>query len=763
MAQRIGPYDILQPIGEGSMGVVYEALDRRLDRRVALKLMTAQEEDSRQRFWREARLAARVSHPNLCHIYDVGEHDGQPYLAMELLSGESLARRIERGPVPPKEALALVGGILDGLEALHGRGIVHRDLKPSNVFLVDGAASADRSVKLLDFGLARPLETLDVEITQPGIILGTPRYMAPEQWSSQSVGPGADLFAVAAILFELLTGRPAFDGRTAVELFRAIITESPPALTGDSMIEAVDRVLHRGLAKNVEDRFPSASAMKSALEACLVGSDRTVATGVEVRTVTRLLVLPFRLLRPDDQIGFLSFALADAITTSLTGLRSLVVQSSAAGRQAADAPPDLAALAEETKVDAVLVGTLLRSGQRVRLSTQLLQVPSGTVLASVTEEAGLDDVFRLQDELTDKVTRSLAVPLGERVARLRRVDVPASGEAYERYLRANDLAIGSTAPTALQAARELYEQCLELDPEFAPAWAQLGRVERLLAKYGGGAKESDALEHRRRAERAFDRALAANPDLPVAHNLFTYYQIEELGDAPGAMERLLKQVAHLPDPNLYAGLVGACRFCGLLRESLAAHQQARRLDPHIPTSVTYTYWFLGEDVRAAETEQQDVPFMRLYSLIRMRKMDELRRLWEALERRDDIGDIERAIVGSYRALSEGDTEAARAHSERILDSAFKDPEGLFFVGHGLGRGGHHELALEVLGDIVAHGFYCLHLVPEDFSFPAFETDPRYLDLKRRSAEASAAARRRFVAAGGERLLGITTPADATSA
>ncbi|HSC29668.1 MAG TPA: serine/threonine-protein kinase, partial [Vicinamibacterales bacterium] len=214
MTDRVAHYRIVREIGRGGMGVVYEAVDERLQRAVALKtVLPAADPHMRERFLREARAAAAVSHPHICQLFEIGEHQGNPFLAMELLEGQSLASRLEAGALPPAEAIALALSMLSALEALHQRGIIHRDLKPSNVFITP------HGVKLLDFGLARPV-TLDADttsVTMPGLVLGTPRYMAPEQARGQEIDARADIFSAGALLFELLSGRPAFTGDTAID------------------------------------------------------------------------------------------------------------------------------------------------------------------------------------------------------------------------------------------------------------------------------------------------------------------------------------------------------------------------------------------------------------------------------------------------------------------------------------------------------------------------------------------------------------------
>ena len=239
-------------------------------------------------------------------------------------------------------------------------------------------------MKLLDFGLARPkLEsTLATGLTRTGILMGTPRYMAPEQITGEAIDARTDLFAAGAILFEMLAGRPAFNGRTVIEILHATVQEQPPALTGSSAVAAVDRVIRRALAKRPVDRPESADAMLEALRAVrAAGADETPAL---VHALTRLVVLPFRVLRPDPETDFLAFSLPDAISTSLSGIGSLIVRSSAAAARFVSEAPDLAALAAEADVDRVVMGTLLRSGSQLRAVAQLVEAPSGTLVTSHT-------------------------------------------------------------------------------------------------------------------------------------------------------------------------------------------------------------------------------------------------------------------------------------------------------------------------------------------------------------------------------------------
>jgi TolB-like protein len=367
------------------------------------------------------------------------------------------------------EARRLGRALLAALQALHEAGTLHRDLKPSNTFLTP------HGVKLLDFGLARPLPrelTREVEagseLTRPGLLVGTPRYMAPEQVLGHDTDARTDLFSAAAVLYEALAGRPAFLGTSVVEVLSATLHEQPPALAGDAAVVALDRALRRALAKRPADRPASAALMLKDIEAA-TAPDGSGTTAV-ARPLTRLAVLPFRLLRPDPEIDFLSFALADAVAGSLTGLPSVVIRSSAAVARFATESPDFKAIATQVDVDLVLVGTLLRAGDQLRATTQMVEAPGGTLVYSHTLQAPTGDVFRLQDELSERIVESLSPSLAGREGARRR-SAPASARAYEFYLRANEV-LRDWAQAAV--ARDLYRQCVEEDPAFAPAWAKLG-------------------------------------------------------------------------------------------------------------------------------------------------------------------------------------------------------------------------------------------------------------------------------------------------
>ncbi len=729
------------------MGVVYAAHDERLDRHVAVKMIRESSEDAwaQRRFWREARSGAGVNHPNVCQIYEIGEENGRSFIVMELLEGESLAERLHRGPLSAADAIPVMLGLLAALEALHRREIVHRDLKPSNVFLTA------HGPKVLDFGLARAIQPASTEtevsiitaLTLPGTFLGTPHYASPEQLQGHPLGCPSDLFSATAILFEMLTGKRAFPGESAMAVFHSVLNQPPPTLGSSPGLAPLDQIIRRGLARRPGERYPSAVAM--ALEIRAVSLKPELSAGPPVRRMGRLIVLPFRTLRPDADTDFLAFSLPDAITGSVSGLGSLIVRSSLTASRFAGSSPDLKAIATEADVDVALTGTVLRAGDQIRVSTQLVEVPSGTLIWSQTAQVALRDMFQLQDDLVHGIVDALSLSLTAHEHRMLRHDVPASATAYEFYLRANQVAQDYAN---VEVARDLYGRCLELDRRYAPAWARLGRCHWMLAKWG-----EDPETYFPRAEEAFRRAFELNPDLSLAHNLHARLEADR-GRAQQGMDRLLRraQVAG-NDPDLFAGLVHLCRYSGLLEASLAAHQKARRIDPQISTSVAHTCFMMGDYPRVLETAGRDLSYVGPLALVLMGREEEALALLREAEARMPPSELLRYLTIAQRAMLEGKRRESLQALEHLLAKKFRDPEGLYYWARILVRLGEPRRALEALGETVDRGYCCAPAMELDPWLMPLRTTPEFEAILHRAKQRRQEAISAFLEAGGECVLG----------
>ena len=726
------------------MGVVYAAVDERLDRTVAIKTLGAKSDAvSRARLLREARAAAGLSHPGICQVFDVREEEGELWVAMELLEGETLAERLDRSRFRVREAIEVGLGILAPLGYLHGRGLIHRDLKPGNVFLTP------HGVKLLDFSLTVPREASPgTRLTQENAIVGTPHYMAPEQWRVREMGPWTDIFSFGAILYEMLAGGYAFPGDDPLDVFHACAFEDPPPIAGPPGIEWLDAVVRKALAKEPGDRYESAAVTAEALASAHgryrtgVSGRQRIADAATAGQIFRFVALPFRLLRPDPEIDFLAASLPEAIGASLAGLEHLVVRSTGVA-SVENGEPDLQELASEVRVDFALRGSLLSAGPKVRLSAQLVEVPEGTVVWSIKEDVPLGDLFELQDELTRRVVEGIRIPLSPRERASLERDVPATPRAYELFLRAIHME-GSAgyARTLNTALRDLLRSCLDEDPTFAPAWARYGRVCRKIAKFG----LADSDEHLRIAEEAFRRAIELHPDMPLVHRYYAFFELEHGSDPIGVMTRLLARIRdRVSEAELFGGLVAACRFCGLYEASIAAHERGLRLDPGLVTSVHHTYFQVG---RMDEVEDRD--FLKALSeddehALRVARVD---------AKGTAEGNVKRYVQAIIAAI-EGRRDECVGLYRQSVPHGLTDPEFHFYFARVLSRAGAGREALDVMRDVVVgRGFYCPLPLRVDPWFETLRDQAGFDELLANAETSRERAREAYRKADGESLLGV---------
>jgi TolB-like protein len=474
-------------------------------------------------------------------------------------------------------------------------------------------------------------------------------------------------------------------------------------------------------------------------------ANQRVSRSGETPSRTRLVVLPFRILRPDPETDFLASSLPDAIAASLSGLESLLVRSTFAAARFASEVPDLRAMTEALDVDVVLVGSILRSDTRLRITTQLVEAPGGALLWTHTAEASLERIFELQNDLVRRIVESLALPLSVRDDRLLRHDVPASGKAYAQYLRANRLSgDGGTWDTA----RDLYLESIRGDPDYAPTWARLGRMYRLMAKYGA----RDAREYGALAEESFRNALALNPELSIAHHLAAQLDLD-LGRPREAIVRLVGRAReHQADPQLFAGLVQACRYCGLLTESLAAHRRARALDPNIPTSVALTHWAVGDYPAALDEIRTDNDGFRGIVLASLGRPAEALASLDEPERMSAGYPTQLAYVELVRASLTKQHAIFQSRIDQIFRSTFRDPEGFIYIAIMAMWMNQPAVALTSLARAVRQGFACFPHLDREPAFQPLKGEMEFArllaDTDRRHREAVDA----FTTAGGAAIL-----------
>lgn len=452
LGHTLGHYEILEPLGAGGMGEVYRARDQRLDRDVAIKVLPeAVAGDPRRlaRFEREAKAVARLSHPNILEIHELGEHEGRPFMVTEVLEGETLAERLEAGPLGWRRATEIAAAIADGLGAAHQAGIVHRDLKPSNVFL-----TTDGRVKVLDFGLARALEVggtggaderredeshtpTVAPFTEPGTTLGTVGYMSPEQVRGEPADHRSDIFSLGCVLYEMVAGRQAFARDTAPETMTAILREEPVDLLSllDDLPMSLAIILRRCLEKRREARFQTGQDLAFAILTALQDDSRTSTRAASGEM--SIVVLPFDNLSPDPDQEYFADGLTEEIIADLSKIRSLRVISRTSAMQLKGTGKSIAAIGRELDVQYALEGSVRKADNNLRITAQLIEAPSDRHLWAEKYSGTLDDVFEIQEQVSRSIVDALEVELSpdesKRIAERPIEDV----RAYECYLNAN--------------------------------------------------------------------------------------------------------------------------------------------------------------------------------------------------------------------------------------------------------------------------------------------------------------------------------------
>ena len=522
---KLGPYEILAPLGAGGMGEVYRAKDPRLGREVAIKVLPAtfsRDPDRLRRFEQEARAAGVLNHPNILAIHDIGTHDGSPYVVSELLEGETLRARLAGGALAPRKAISYALQIAHGLAAAHEKGIVHRDLKPENIFV-----TRDGRVKILDFGLAKLVEkeessritNLPTVGTEPGVVLGTVGYMSPEQARGRPADPRSDIFSFGAILYEMLSGNRAFQGDSVADTIGAILMKEPQELskTNREISPGLERVVRHCLEKDPEQRFHSAHDLAFDLEALSdvsapASGERTIRpksdrhrrtalalTGVVAAALLIVVavllwrarggksgapsgsalgrksvaVLPFQNLSPDPENAFFADGMTEDILAQLSKIRDLKVISRSSVMRYKGTQKPVQTIASELGVATVLEGSVRRAGNRVRIVGQLIDARTDEHLWAETYDRDLRDVFAIQSEVALRIATALKATLSP--AEKKRIEQSPTQNlaAYDLYLKGREL-YNRYRKADNEAAIELFQKALELDPAFALGYAGLG-------------------------------------------------------------------------------------------------------------------------------------------------------------------------------------------------------------------------------------------------------------------------------------------------
>lgn len=624
------------------MGVVYRAHDEHLDRDVALKVLpagTLADEAARKRFRKEALALAKLDHPNIEGVHDFDTQNGTDFLVMEYIPGVTLSDRVSAGPLPEKEILKLGTQLAEGLAAAHEQNIVHRDLKPGNLRI-----TPDGRLKILDFGLAklvRPFSDagMTASVTETHAVSGTLPYMAPEQLQGAPVDPRTDIYAVGTVLYEMATGRLPFQEKLSTNLADAILHKPapPPGRLKPDISPRLEQIILKCLEKEPENRYQSAKEMlmdlrrlsapismpaekpatqarprwqlATAISAIVVVALLAIVLGLNVggwrdrllgradrATIRSLAVLPLENLSRDPEQEYFADGMTEAVITELSKIRALKVISRTSVMQYRGTRKPLPQIAKELNVDGVVEGSVLREGDLVRITVQLIHAPSDAHLWAESYQRELRGILALQSEVARAIAKEIQINVSPqeqvRLTRARRVDP----DAYEAYLKGR-YHWNKRTEVGYRKSLDYFQLAIEKDPSYALAYAGMADAYNLLGRYSVAPKEGFPL-----AKTAAKKALEIDETLAEAHTSLAFAQQRYDWDWSGA-EKEFKRAIEL-NPGYATGHHWYALYfspLGRHEEAIAEIERARELDPLsliINTNVAWVYWLARQYDRA---------------------------------------------------------------------------------------------------------------------------------------------------------------------
>jgi len=791
IGQTVSHYQIVRKLGGGGMGVVYDAVDTRLGRHVALKFIPdtlLNDPKSMDRFLLEARAASQLNHPGICIIHDIEDLDGHPFIVMEKLEGMSLKDRMKGGPMKVDEVLDIGIQVADALAACHAKGIIHRDIKPANIFLTQSGQA-----KILDFGLAklsRGMETgggSEDPLSVAGDIFGTAVYMSPEQARGEDLDQRSDLFSLGVVLYQMATGQKPFAGTNAVTTLEAILNRKPvsprklnPALPAD-----LEGILGRAMEKDRGSRYPTALAMKGDLQSLkremepglttsgrlhaalpyriqtstFQTSNRTqtyILLGVIALLLTLLVpvgawwfkhrpgaggvakntiaVLPLQNVNGDISVEFLRFALADEIANVLTYTRTLDVRPSSSTQKYAANNMDPQQAGRQLHVATVLTGHFLKQGDGLLVTLEAIDVNNNRLLWQTNLTASAQDLIALQGAMAAQVRQGLLPTLGVAGGVADTGTRPKNPEAYDLYLHSVAL---PHDPAANKDAIAVLEHVVQLDPTYAPAWEQLGLRCYYDATYSEGGEAMF-----QRSNQAYERALALDPDRSVAAGELVSNRVErgELGKAYEAAQALVKRRPESAQAHFALSYV--YRYAGMLEQSTNECDAALALDPGNYTfrSCAWAFMELGNTARAADFVRLDAgsewaAYVLPSILLREGKIAEAQ---EAVKRMPTAPRYHRDLLEACLQLRPASDLDRIAQELETNQAAEADPEILYYEGALLGYCGKKQAALDLLQSAVERNYCSYSNLVSDPLLAKLRSEPaidKVLTLARECQEA----------------------------
>ena len=738
---HLGRYHIRSLLGEGGMGEVYLAYDNRLRRPVALKLLSdsGYNKDKLLRFEQEAYVVSALNHPNILTIYEIGTIEEAPFLATEFVDGVTLRQRLLTTRVDLKAALDIAIQVASALAAAHQARIVHRDIKPENIMI-----RPDGYIKVLDFGLAKLTKTEDDNSgsedqtlrvkTEPGLLVGTMKHMSPEQARGLEVDERTDIWSLGVVLFEMISGRPPFEGPTKGDLIASILKTEPLPLSrlAPGVPAELQRIVRKTLRKEAQERYQSAKDLMLDLRNLLNEIDsHETDSGIEPRP-TSVAILPFRNLTNDPAVVFYEFALADAVITELVRLRSLIVRPSSAIVRYLDQAKDPLDAGQDLKVDAILTASFLHAGSRVRVTAQLLDVSNGNVLWGDRIDSDAHDIITVQDIIAKRIVEGLHLKLASH----ERISLAAHGSAnflaYQEYLKGRNqvgrFIYQTVAEQDLDAAVEHFQRAIELDPMFALAYCQLGScyMQRIMK---GSGKFDDVV----RARDAFDKGLAIDPQI-VEARAYMVYAFAFQGEKQKARSQIARLRIEAPnDARVQSVSAVMYRLAGQYDKALQSYDRCSELNPFERVVISWgrarIFMYRGRydealfELDYASAIEPNHPLERTFRarvlLLRGDPAAASELLQAVLLSHPQMDGVRPLLAQALSAL--GEHEAARAQlTERVKEVASFDHDIPYWLATAFAMEGAQEEALRWLEKAISLG---------NENLPWFKTNPAWQGLR----------------------------------